>query len=230
MNHQLLKEINSYVDMGESRLKAINKIYKYFTSLDRPINILETGSGHAPHSHTSRSMTYLFAKIIKNIKGGNLLTIDINENNLNLCKNQTKEFSDIVDYKLGDSVKVIDDLDKNYINSLDLVILDSYDLFLFDPNPSGIHHLKELLGLYNDLNKNCLIAIDDNFLPNTWVNWLWSDGRTEIFETKDKLIGKGMFCHDFLIKNDWIRDDSIICPGHNIFLYKHKSHFQSYNV
>lgn len=225
MNQTLIKEINSYIDIGESRLKFVNKIYKHFLNLNRPINILETGCGYYDNTETFCSMTYLFAKIIKNIKGGNLLTIDIDENHLNICKNKTKEFSDIITYKLGDSIKVINDLDKNYIKSLDLIILDSYDLFLFDPNPSGIHHLKELLGLYDDLNDNCLIAIDDNYLPGTWIQWNWDNGKTEIFETKDKLIGKGMFCHDFLIKNDWVRDDSVICGGHNVFLYKYKSHF-----
>jgi hypothetical protein len=225
MNNDLFNEFNSYSELGESRLKFINKIYKYFITLDRPINILETGCGHYTETETFRSMTYIFAKMIKNIKGGNLLTIDIDEDHLNTCKHQTKEFSDIITYRLGDSIKVINNLDKNYISSLDLIILDSYDLFLFDPNPSAIHHLKELLGLYNELNKNCLIAIDDNYLPNTWIDWRWNDGRIERFETKDRLIGKGMFCHDFLVKNDWIRDDSVLSAGHNLFLYKYKSHF-----
>jgi hypothetical protein len=225
MNYNILNEINSYVDLGESRLKFINKIYRQFVLLNKPINILETGCGHSPTTKTSASMTYVFAKIIKNLKGGSLLTVDLNEDHLNKCKEITKDFSDIIDYRLGDSVEVLRNLNEDFIKSLDLIILDSYDLYLFNPNPSGIHHLQELLALYNRINKNCLIAIDDNFLPGSWVNWTWNDGRVERFETKEKLIGKGMFCDDFLIKNDWIRDDSILCAGHNVFLYKHKSHF-----
>lgn len=225
MNENILTEINSYTELGESRLKFINKIYRHFESLNRPINILETGCGHHDKTKTFCTMTYLFAKIIKSLNGGNLLTIDIDENHLNICKNITKEFSDIITYKLGDSIKVIESLDKNYIKSLDLVILDSYDLFLFNPNPSGIHHLRELLALFDNLNEKCFIAIDDNYLPGTWVQWSWDNGKSEIFETKDKLIGKGMFCDDFLIKNDWIRDDSTLFGGHNLFLYKYKSHF-----
>ena len=221
MNDNVLEKINQYTDIGESRLKFINKVYHYFASLNRPINILETGCGH----NGDASMTYIFADILHNLKGGSLLTVDINENNLNKCKELTKNFSHIIDYRLGDSVDVLRNLNEDFAKSLDLIILDSYDLFLFDPNPSGIHHLQELLALYNKLNKDCLIAIDDNYLPGTWIQWNWDDGRSEIFETKDKLIGKGMFCDDFLIKNDWIRDTSIICPGHNIFLYKYKSHF-----
>lgn len=225
MNNNILSKINNYTDIGESRLKFINKVYHYFNSLNKPINILETGCGHYNHTDKFVTMTYIFADILNSLKGGSLLTIDINENNLNKCKELTKDFSHIINYKLGDSLDVLRNLDEEYIKSLDLIILDSYDLFLFDPNPSGIHHLQELLALYNKLNKDCLIAIDDNYLPGTWIQWNWDDGRSEIFETKDKLIGKGMFCDDFLIKNDWIRDTSIICPGHNIFLYKYKSHF-----
>jgi hypothetical protein len=225
MNYNILNEIDSCVDLGKSRLKFINKIYSHFALLNKPINILETGCGHSPTTKTSASMTYIFAKIIKNLKGGSLLTVDLNEDHLNKCKEITKDFSDIIDYRLGDSVEVLRNLNEDFIKSLDLIILDSYDLYLFNPNPSGIHHLQELLALYNRINKNCLIAIDDNFLPGTWVDWIWNDGRVERFETKEKLIGKGMFCDDFLIKNDWIRDDSILCAGRNVFLYKHKSHF-----
>ena len=226
MNYNILNEINNYVDLGESRLKFINKIYSHFASLNKPINILETGCGHSPTTKTSASMTYVFAKIIKNLKGGSLLTVDLNKDHLNKCKEITKDFSDIIDYRLGDSVEVLRNLNEDFIKSLDLIILDSYDLNLFDPYPSGIHHLQELLALYNKINKNCLIAIDDNFLPGTWVDWRWDNGNIERFETKEKLIGKGMFCHDFLIKNDWIRDDSILCDGGcNVFLYKYKSHF-----
>ena len=230
MNNNILNEINARIDTGESRLKFINKIYHHFVSLNRPINILETGCGHTSTTETFASMTYIFASILNNLKGGSLLTVDINENNLNKCKEITKDFSHIINYKLGDSLDVLRNLNEDYVKSLDLIILDSYDLNLFNPNPSGIHHLQELLALYNKINKDCFIAIDDNFLPGTWVEWYWDNGKKEIFETKDKLIGKGMFCDDFLIKNDWIRDDSIYNLGHNVFLYKRKSHFESNNV
>ena len=225
MNDNILDKINNYTDVGESRLKFINKVYHYFVSLNRPVNILETGCGHYGDCKTFVSMTYAFAYILNNLKGGSLLTVDINENNLNKCKELTKDFSHIINYKLGDSIDTLRNLNEAFTKSLDLIILDSYDLNLFDPYPSGIHHLQELLALYNKINKNCLIAIDDNFLPGTWVDWRWDNGNIERFETKEKLIGKGMYCDDFLIKNDWIRDDSIICSGHNVFLYKYKSHF-----
>ena len=226
MNNNILDKINNYIVLGESRLKFVNKVYHYFNSLNRPINILETGCGHHECSEKFAPMTYLFADILNTLKGGSLLTVDLNEDHLNKCKEITKDFSDIIDYRLGDSVEVLRNLNEDFIKSLDLIILDSYDLYLFDPNPSAIHHLQELLALYNRLNKNCLIAIDDNYLPGTWIQWNWGNGKSEIFETKEKLIGKGMFCHDFLIKNDWIRDDSILYAGGcNVFLYKYKSHF-----
>jgi SAM-dependent methyltransferase len=228
MNNDFLNEINNLTEIGESRLKFLNKMYSHFNSLNRPINILETGTGHVANNGTFASNTYIFSKMIKNMKGGRLTTVDINEDHLNKCKEITKDFSDIIDYKLGDSINILRNLNADFVKSLDLIILDSYDLFLFDPDPSAIHHLQELLSLYTKLNKNCLIAIDDNYLPGNWIAWNWDDGRSEIFETKDKLIGKGMYCNDFLIKNDWIRDPSVIFAGVNIFLYYHKSNFQSH--
>ena len=205
MNNDILNEINARINIGESRLKFINKIYHHFVNLNRPINILETGCGHDSTTETFASMTYVFASILNNLKGGSLFTVDINENNLNKCKKLTKNFSHIINYKLGDSLNILRNLNEDFIKSLDLIILDSYDLYLPDPNPSAIHHLQELLALYNKIDKkNCLIAIDDNYLPGNWVQWNWDDGTNEIFEIKEKLIGKGMFCDDFLIKNDWI--------------------------
>ena len=225
MNNHILDEINKYTDIGESKLKFINKVYYHFNSLNRPINILETGCGHYNHTNKFLTMTYIFAKILNCLNGGSLLTIDINENNLNKCKELTKDFSHIINYKLGDSLDILRNLDEQYIKSLDLIILDSYDLFLFDPYPCGIHHLQELLTLYSKLNKNCLIAIDDNYMPGTLIEWNFNTGGSVIFDTKDKLIGKGMFCEDFLIKNNWIKDESIISDKNNVFLYKYKSHF-----
>lgn len=229
MYDHLKKEINGLVELGESRLKFINKMHDYFVSLNRPINILETGCGSMANNGTFACNTYVFSKIIKSIKGGSLTTVDINPDHLTRCKEITKDFSDIIDYKLGDSVQVLRNLNENFVKSLDLIILDSYDLDLFNPDPSAIHHLQELLSLYIKINKaNCFIAIDDNYFPGSWIKWHWCDGRIEIFETKDKFIGKGIFCNDFLSKNDWIIDDSLFSAGHNVFLYKHKSNFQSH--
>ena len=226
MNTDLKNEINGLIELAESRLKFLNKMYEYFIFLDRPINILETGCGSVFNNGTFACTTYIFSKMLKIIKGGSLITIDINENNINKCKQITKDFSDIIDYKLGDSIDILRNLDKNLVHSLDLIILDSFDLFLFDPYPSAVHHLQELLCLYNKIDKSkCLIAIDDNYFPGNWVQWIWSDGREEIFEVKDKLIGKGMFCHNFLLNDGWKLDDSVRSHGHNVLLYKHESNF-----
>jgi hypothetical protein len=49
---------------------------------------------------------------------------------------------------------------------LDLLYLDSFDLDLNNPHPSSMHHLKEFITVLpglRTLNKNVLLAIDDNF-------------------------------------------------------------------
>lgn len=217
---------NDFIDISISKIKFLSYLENTMKNSSRSFNILETGSGHTPTTETFAGMTYIFANLIKKYYGGNILTIDLNEQNLNKCKENTKDFSEFIDYKLGDSVNVIRSLSDSYIKSLDLVYLDSYDLNLFDPIPSAVHHLKELLFLIDKINPNCLIAIDDNFLPNTWIAWNWDNGKSETFETKDKMIGKGMFCDIFLKENNWILQEDIIFPGqNNIFLYKLKSHF-----
>ncbi|MFO0000722.1 MAG: hypothetical protein ACK559_06310, partial [bacterium] len=81
---------------------------------------------------------------------------------------------------------------------------------------------------YHRLNFNCPIAIDDNFLPNTWVMWNYfnKDGsvqRTERFETGDKILGKGMYCHEYLIKNNWTRFENFdVLGANNLFYYERR--------
>ena len=225
LNQYLYNKMNykNYSDLGKSRIKFLSYIENIITKCEKPFNILETGCTYNFTNETWAGMTYIFANLIEKNRGGNILTIDINEEHINKCKQITKDFSSFINYKLGDSVNIIRNLTDDYLKSLDLVFLDSYDLNIFNPTPSAIHHLKELLFLIDKINPNCLIAIDDNFLPNTWIQWNWDDGKSEIFETKDKLIGKGMFCNEFLLQNGWMLENEILEHGaNNIFLYKLK--------
>jgi len=226
MKEQFINKINSLNALGGSRIKFIEYIFNYFISLNRPINILETGCGHTDGIPQFKTMTCLFAEIIKNFTGGKLTTIDIDENNMNKCKKNSLEYKDFIDYRLGDSLKIIDSLDKNIINDFDLVFLDSFDFDLRDPHPSAIHHFTELMLLYPYLNENCIVAIDDNYLPNTWISWTFSDGKTERFETKDNILGKGMYCDGFLKNFGWTKyDKNLFFENQNVFMYKLKSHF-----
>lgn len=214
MNKTLQEIENPF--FSASRKQFLYKCFQYFESLNRPINILETGTQFSGKI----GFTNIFAKFIKNYFGGTLTTIDNNYNHIKLSKTYNKEYLDVIDYVCADSLKSISGMPDSFINSIDLFFLDSYDLNLYDPKPSSSHHLNELISFFYRINDKSFIAIDDNFMPNTWVEYNFSDGNQKIFETKDKTVGKGVDCHDFLMEKDWIRHDDIIFQGNNnVFLY-----------
>ena len=69
-----------------------------------------------------------------------------------------------------------------------MVYLDSFDLDLKNPNPSQIHHLKELCAIVKNLQSHTLIVIDDHITSdNMGKGYLIKEfmsqiGKTPIFE------------------------------------------------
>ena len=212
---KIIQEIEN-CSFTESRKQFLYKCFQYFESLNRPINILETGTQFSGKI----GFTNVFAKFIKNYFGGTLTTIDNDYGHIKLSKKYNKEYLDVIDHVCADSVKSISGMPDSFINSIDLFFLDSYELNLHNPKPSSSHHLSELISFFYRVNNNSFIAIDDNYMPNTWVELFFLDGRKEIFQTNDKTVGKGVDCHDFLIEKSWTRHDDIVFTGNNnVFLY-----------
>lgn len=211
---------------GQPRLNFYKYIIPKLAAKNKPLYILETGTMWSSLGDNMGAFTYIMADLIKNHTGGKLYTIDISEKSINSCKETTKEFADVIEYIQSDSVSYIKNLDKNILYNLDLVYLDSYDFNVPKPHDSANHHLQELLSLYNDINKDCCIAIDDNFLPNTYIMWNYYNDAGEIIETKrfetgNKILGKGMYCHDFLINRGWKRFKRFdVCGANNLFYYE----------
>jgi len=227
-NNFFLKYRETIEKSGLSRVKFYEYIIPKLVAKNKPLYILETGTMWAPLKDNMGAFTLIMADLIKNHTGGKLYTVDISEGNLNACKEYTKDFSDSIEYIQSDSVSYIKSLSDQFVFDLDLVYLDSWDFNLPQPHDSANHHLQEMLALYHRLNFNCPIAIDDNFLPNTWVMWNYfnKDGsiqRTERFETGDKILGKGMYCHEYLIKNDWTRFENFdVLGANNLFYYERR--------
>lgn len=213
---------------GLSRLNFYNYIIPKLVSKNKPLYIVETGTMWVPFESNMGAFTLIMADLIKNYTGGRIYTIDISEEHIKICKENTREFSDVIEYVVSDSVSYLKSLDPNLVKSLDLIYLDSYDLDIFNPHNCMQHHLNELTALYDNLNKSCGIAIDDNYLPETWVMWNYHDnssgrilGSTR-FETGDKIVGKGTYCHNFLTERGWKRLTELDVVGNNLFYYENQ--------
>lgn len=213
----------SIIEGTNNKYNFYKYIIPYLVQKNKPIFLLETGT---MHSNYQGAFTYIMADLIKNYTGGKIYTIDISEEHMNLCKKFTEKFSDVIEYVLSDSLLYLNNLLLKDVQKFDLIYLDSYDLYVPDPIPSEKHHFKELLSIYTKLSNDCIVAIDDNYLPYTEIYWNWfnNDGsinRTETFYTNNTIIGKGRLCNEFLQNQGWKLIEEININGYsNTFTYK----------
>lgn len=193
----------------ESYLRFLTEIGPYLIGLSKPLHILETGS---MHTRGSRSFTLLFGHLAQ-MTSGRLTTVDIDPVGLQQCRDITQAYADSITYVCQDSVSYLESLSRDEVQKLDLLILDSWDLNVFDPLPSQIHHLRELLAVVKDL-KDCVVMVDDNFMPGSWVDVIYGDSSVSRFETGDAHVGKGTLILRLLMDWGWVSGFEGV-PGHN---------------
>jgi hypothetical protein len=118
------------------------------------INIIETGTMRKDSPDGDGNALELFEEYTI----GNIYSVDIDEEAVEYAN--TKKINYCTTIILMDSVDFL----KSFKVKADLYYLDSFD---YDPNrpyESAIHHLNELLAIYNNgFLRNCIIAVDDNF-------------------------------------------------------------------
>lgn len=192
----------------------LNKLY----SLDRPIIVVETGTMWNGLENNQGAFTLIFADFIKNYTGGKIITVDISTEHMNNCRKFTEKFNDVIEYVVSDSVSYLKSLEDNFVSEIDFILFDSYDVNLHEPLPSEIHHLRELLSVYDRLSDTVSLAVDDNLMPGNWIQWVTSnnDGdivNTTVIKATNEIIGKGTLINRFLLDNNWncINDTSSYC-------------------
>jgi hypothetical protein len=212
---------------GLPRLKYYEYVIEKLVNLNRPINIIETGTMWENLEQNMGAFTYIFGDLIKNYTGGKLITIDISEKNINSCKEYTKEFADIIEYVTSDSVTYLESLSDEDVQNIDLFYFDSHDLAIPDPVPSQLHHYRELAAVYKRLKPDVYLAVDDNFLPGNWIEWWTMDTEgnitnKSIFEVGIyRILGKGTLIDHFLLTNGWQRkDDWLYLGGSQLLSYE----------
>ena len=214
---------------GMSRMRFYEFIIPRLVSLNRPIYVMETGTMYTPsYNHTCQgAFTEILSDLIVNWTGGKLYTVDISKEHLDLCKIYTQRASSAIEYTQSDSVEYLKNLTDDFIKNVDLFYFDSYDIDCWNPIPSENHHFNELISVYFRLSKNCILAVDDNFLPNTYIKWYFlnPDGTPykidKIPSGKDG-IGKGKKINTFLLNNGWERHSENDIPGENNLFFYHR--------
>jgi hypothetical protein len=211
----------------KSKIEFYEKFIKTLVSKNRPVWVIETGTMHTTLEQNAGSFTCIIADLLQNHIGGKLTTVDISSDAIEKCKKNTLEYSSVIEYITSDSVKYLKSLGTS-VSSIDALFLDSYDLYVPDPELSEIHHLRELLAVYDFLNEEVMIGVDDNFIPGTEIYWNWMDDEgnvlsSQTFDTGNKVIGKGKLIDRFLLSEDWQKFENLHIGENNNFLFQKKA-------
>lgn len=206
---------DAIIKNGVSRYHNYEYIIKKLVAKNKPITVIETGTMWSGIEDNMGAFTLVFADLIKNWTGGKLITIDISEKSINNCKETTKDYSDVIDYILSDSVSYLKSMSNEQVHEIDFIYFDSYDLFVPDPAPSQLHHYRELDAVYSRLSDNIILSVDDNFLPGSWVEWHTFNNDGLIIEKKkydigNRILGKGTLIDLFLLQEGWKRYDDFL--------------------
>lgn len=127
--------------------------------------IIETGTLRQPDNWAGDGQSsFLFYEFV-NFFGGKLISIDVEQKNLDACRHillnhRPQRDQATLDLRCGDSVSVLHDIDEH----VDLLYLDSMDFDSRCPEKSMVHHLKELCSARKMIAKSpgLLVAVDDN--------------------------------------------------------------------
>lgn len=153
---------------------AISLLYERF---ECPL-VLETGTVRAENDYGAGYSTYIFGDMISRF-GGELITVDISEENIAMCKEITSKFSKDIIYIAQDSLDFLSTFNKK----INLLYLDSYDCPLEgDASESQKHNIQEFLLAEKNLDDKAIILIDDANLSNG---------------------GKSKLTHEYLLSNNY---------------------------
>lgn len=177
---------------------SFRKIFKYLDSLDesKPLVIVETGCVRTANNWGGDGQsTVLFDRYLQYRTGdGSCFAVDIDREATALCRTVVSEKTEVL---TGDSVLVLRDISsilKKHDASISLLYLDSFDLDWKNPTPSAVHHLKELVSIYDRVSPQTLVVVDDS--P---VNVMCSSSAAGGFQPVRKPVigGKGQYVAEY---------------------------------
>lgn len=184
----------------------VDNILKHNFNFDY-VECIETG---ASNGLGDDNFGIYLGKFTENFNGI-MNSVDIESERVDLSNNFIKSLIPNLSYKstCKDSIEYL----KEYDGRPNLVHLDSFDLDMFNPFPSMLHHWHEFLEIKDKMPIGSILMVDDNFFKNTKVSWhtFWNG---EYVNTIDiiipyEVIGKGTLIYQ-AVKSGKINDWEII--------------------
>lgn len=154
-SHETRKDGNVYVHVCYRTIqRAVEEMMK---NKDSNYTIVETGCS----AHGTKS-TLLWDKIVQN-HGGKVLSVDLNNDAVNITNKQTSDRTLVTCLNSLDYLPTLKD-------PIDLLYLDSYDVNFLNPKPSAEHHLKEFNCVKHLLHPGSIVLIDDTPVSPEWLD------------------------------------------------------------
>lgn len=122
--------------------------------------IIETGCQRQKDDLGAGMSTSIFGEYVQR-HGGRLITVDIDEQAMNVCRECTAPYASRIRYVLSDSVAFL----KGFEDSPDLIYLDSLDYDLEDAARQHLaqeHCWNEFRAIEGRLNRKSIVLLDDN--------------------------------------------------------------------
>jgi hypothetical protein len=135
------------------RWKPFLYLGKELFSLNRPVNIVETGCVRRPGAWIDEGQSTIIWDWIVGRAGGTVTSFDISPEAVAACRAMVKH-ANVIE---SDSVAGLRAIANP--NEIDLLFLDSYDVS--NDYRAPLHHLTELGSVYEKLRSGCMIAVDD---------------------------------------------------------------------
>lgn len=164
--------VNDWIEQFKTNLLASGRFHTMRRALEllnerKGKLIVETGTTRLKDDWGAGMSTYVFGGYVKEF-GGHLFTDDIRPDNIEICKEITKEFSEKITYVVRDSISFL----TVFNQSIDLLYLDSMDCPEYDaPDSPRLlesqkHQMTEAQTALPKMSPNGIILLDDNDFEN----------------------------------------------------------------
>jgi hypothetical protein len=178
------------------RCETFRSTFRYLDEVvSRPIGIVETGCVRERDNWAGDGQsTVLFDHYAASKPGSSVYSVDLDPVATELCKSLVSER---VKIHVGNSVALLAALVRERpaeLPSVDLLYLDSVDVDIFAPQPSAIHHLKELLAIAPLLSSTTLVVVDDS--PSMLLGYA-NATQFRPLNRPAKIGGKGMLIAEY---------------------------------
>ncbi len=198
------KSLDFYLSLEGVNKNRRNQAIQVSKAVDlssvRKLEVIETG---ASQNLSDGCFGLLFAHLCFE-KNSPMSSVDLDKRITNLSIEMYSKYlpENGVEHSTMDSVRFL----KEYKGSPTIVHLDSWDLDIYNPEPSMLHGFLEFLAIKDKMESGSYVIVDDNFMRETIIYWdVYVEGKivkTDEFYVQQEILGKGTMIYHYCKRED----------------------------